>query len=105
MQNTPERFNLSLRTGFFKTELYTVAVSREALVFTPACKAGEASQFKIDCSDVDSVVVFSTPPAELEIRTAKEVFTGTFKSRADAAEAAAALRAVFGKRFWGEGST
>jgi hypothetical protein len=52
---------------------------------------------------VQSVVILGGFPAELEIKTAKEVFTGTFRSRTDVAEVGAALRAAFGKRFWGEG--
>jgi len=48
---------------------------------------------------VQSVIIFGGFPAELEIKTAKEVFTGTFRKPADMNAAAAALRAVFGKMF------
>ncbi|MEW6573771.1 MAG: hypothetical protein AB1374_09085 [Bacillota bacterium] len=99
MQDVPAPFNINLRTGFFKTEPYTVSVSREALTFTRAGGIEGAEQFMISCRDVQSVVILGSFPAELEIRTEKGVFTGTFQKPADMDAAAAALRAVFGKRF------
>lgn len=98
MRDTPMGFNINLRTGFFKSEPYIVAVSCEALVFT---RAGDKSggQFQIDCTGVKGVAIFGKMPSELEIRMAEEVLTGTFPSPADAAAAATILRLVFGKRF------
>lgn len=99
MRDVPVRFNLNLRTGFFKTEPCVVTMSRKALVFTRAGEDRSEEKFLVDCADVKSVVIFGKTPAELEIRTAKKVFTGTFQSSAEVVEAVAALRAVFGKRF------
>jgi hypothetical protein len=62
-------FNINLRTGFFKTEPYSVSVSREALTFTRAGGIEGAEQFMIDYRDVQSVVILGGFPAELEIRT------------------------------------
>lgn len=87
---------------FFAASLQGGRSPSAASFIIPITRAGGirgAEQFVISCRDVQSVIILGSFPAELEIRTAKEVFTGTFQKPADMNAAAAALRAVFGKRF------
>ncbi|MCR4443451.1 MAG: hypothetical protein QHH10_14125 [Peptococcaceae bacterium] len=96
------RFRLELRTGFFKTETYTVELTEDALVFTRDTVGAGRDEFAVPCGEVRSIAVSGGSPAELEIRTAEEMYIGTWQENASREELETVidtLKEVFGKRF------
>lgn len=99
MGDTLIHFKLNLKTGFFKSEPYIVTVTDEALTFVRNRGKTRKSKNIIPCGDVKSIAIFGRSPAELEVRTEKEVFIGALQEPVDLVAVSEVLQAVFGIRF------
>lgn len=92
-------FKLNLKTGFFKSEPYIATVTGAALTLVRNQEQTGESKNIIPCGEVQSIVIFRRSPAELEVKTEKEVFIGTLQEPVDLVAVAEVLRKVFGARF------
>ncbi|MCR4437327.1 MAG: hypothetical protein NUV41_16145 [Eubacteriales bacterium] len=100
MGDAPLHFKLNMKTGFFKSEPYIVTVTDEAITFVRNRRKTRESKKIISCADVKSIAIFERSPAELEVRTEKEVLIGILQEPVDAAKVSEVLQAMFGMRFW-----
>ena len=100
MQEARARFGLKLRTGFFRTELYTVEVTGTELRFIPSGRERGGRGFSFPVGGIRMAVLLPGRPPELEIRTESEMLTGSFTDPTELPAATAALHVVLGARFW-----
>lgn len=91
---------VDLRTGFFKSEPYLLEMAGEKLILSHAGGQNGKNPIAIPCADIVSIVVDERFPAEIEIKTKKEVFVGIVREPDSLREAVITLKAVFGSRFF-----
>lgn len=91
-------YKLNLKTGFFRSEEYTLMINREAVKLIPENR-------KVDCeillrfANIMSINILAGEPEEIEIRTDNDMYVGTFCKAEDISEAVKLFKMILGKRF------
>jgi len=71
-------FNLVLRKGFFKNELFKMRILQDQIQFQ--CVEDKRHSFSVPFKAITHVLIYKTSNHEIEIDTVEEVIFGNFKS-------------------------
>jgi hypothetical protein len=71
-------FNVVLRKGFFKNELFKMRILQDQIEFR--CVEDKRHSFSVLFNKINRVLIYKTSNHEIEIDTVEEVIFGNFKS-------------------------
>jgi hypothetical protein len=71
-------FNVVLRKGFFKNELFKMRILQDQIQFQ--CVEDKRHSFSVPFKAITHVLIYKTSNHEIEIDTVEEVIFGNFKS-------------------------
>jgi hypothetical protein len=71
-------FNVVLRKGFFKNELFKMRILQDQIQFQ--CVEDKRHSFSVPFKAITHVLIYKTSNREIEIDTVEEVIFGNFKS-------------------------
>lgn len=92
--------DFKLKTGFFKTEQYILAIDTSQLILTPK-KDGETHRIVINDNDITTITIIKRGSRliELEIVSKIGIYIGTLESNSKIDEIIFLLRKEFGRKF------
>jgi hypothetical protein len=71
-------FNVVLRKGFFKNELFKMRILQDQIQFQ--CVEDKRHSFSVPFNKINRVLIYKASNREIEIDTVEEVIFGNFKS-------------------------
>ena len=71
-------FNVVLRKGFFKNELFKMRILQDQIQFQ--CVEDKRHSFSVPFNKINRVLIYKASNHEIEIDTVEEVIFGNFKS-------------------------
>ncbi|MEN3008371.1 hypothetical protein [Pseudothermotoga sp.] len=90
-------FNISLRKGFFKNELFKMCLSNDDIIFK--CLQDKSKNFTTPLEKVTKIAIYEGKSREIEIRTKNEVIFGNFNSTRTLNRAINIFGSFFGEKF------
>ena len=90
---------LNLKTGFFKTEAYMFLLVGDLIKLIPASNNNK-DIIMIKSADIKSVSVSRGVPVEIEFRTEKNKYLGTFPRTEDISDIIILYKEFLGEKFY-----
>lgn len=92
------KYRLNLKTGFFRSEVYSLMINVDSIKLVP--EHGKVEEvISISFTKIKTISISEGFSKEIEIRTDNDMYVGTFCKSEDISEAVELFNMILGKKF------